>query len=101
MQREGFRDSVALWLRVTQLLTALKTLIGFGSIRKQRTCARHLRRIGVCAVVANAADAVGSSFVGGAAVDGTLLAQLIPLGCFKESRRACWVKTDNNLDKSG
>lgn len=45
-----------------------------------RTCARHLERIGVGAVVAIAANAVHGSLAGGAAVDGALQAGLVTLG---------------------
>lgn len=54
----------------------------------QRTCARHLERIGVGAIVAVTANAVNGAFAGGAAVDGTLQAGFIPLGRFEEAGRA-------------
>lgn len=53
-----------------------------------RTCARHLERIGVGAIVAVTANAINGAFAGGAAVDGTLQAGFISLGWLEETGRA-------------
>lgn len=54
------------------------------------TCAWHLLRVGVGAVVTGAADAVGGALVGGPAVNGTLLTLLIALRSLEEARNTSW-----------
>lgn len=53
-----------------------------------RTCARHLERVRVGAIVSVPADAVHGAFTGGAAVDGALQAGLPSLSWLEEAGRA-------------
>lgn len=53
-----------------------------------RTCARHLERVRVGAIVSVPANAVHGAFTGGAAVDGTLHAGLVSLGWLEKAGRA-------------
>lgn len=61
-----------------------------------RTGAGHLERIRVGAVISVAANAVDGAFAGGAAVDGALQAELIPLGGLEKPRWAGWKKIQEN-----
>lgn len=52
-----------------------------------RTCARHLERVRVGAIVPVPANTVHGAFAGGAAVDGTLQAGLISLSRLEKAGR--------------
>lgn len=71
--------------------------INFSTIH---TCARHLERIWVGAIVSISANTVNSAFAGGAAVDGTLHAGLISLSWLEKARQAGWKTQEKKKFKS-
>lgn len=95
VSKGSYLKSKALWVThscLWALCVCVECKFTHNNLNAIRTCAGHLERVWVGAVVTVAANAVHGAFAGGSAVDGALQAGFVFLSRLEEARRTGWKR---------